>query len=79
MKERLLFRPTVQVSDINNFLKTDSEICMDFKFRLNAQAGTIKETQASPSASYNRLVAVVKKMDVHWQEMETLSFLEENY
>lgn len=67
------------VNDINNYLKTNTEICMDFKMRMNSQASAIDDTQANPNASYNRISAIVKKMEIQWQDLDSYAYLEENY
>jgi hypothetical protein len=79
MLNQFLHTARVAVNDINNYLKTNAEICLDFMMRLDMQAGTLDAIKADANASYNRIAAVAEKMDVQWQDMDPRFFLEENY
>ena len=79
MLNHFLHTARIAVNDINNFLKTNAEICMDMMMRLDMQSGALDEVQADSNSSYNRIVAVAEKMDSQWQEMDPRLFLEENY
>ena len=79
MLNHFLHTARIAVNDINNFLKTNAEICMDMMMRLDMQSGALDEVQADSNSSYSRIVAVAEKMDSQWQEMDPRLFLEENY
>jgi len=79
MLNHFLHTARTAVNDINNFLKTNAEICMDMMMRLDMQSGALDDVQADSNSSYNRIVAVAEKMDSQWQEMDPRLFLEENY
>jgi hypothetical protein len=79
MLNQFLHTARLAVSDINNFLKTNAEICLDFMMRLDKQTVRLDDIKADVNASYNRIVAVAENMDFSSQELDPRFFLEENY
>jgi hypothetical protein len=79
MLNQFLNTARTAVNDINNFLKTNAEICVDFMMRLDSQAGAFDAIKADSNASYSRIAAVAEQMDGQWQDMDPRFFLEENY
>jgi hypothetical protein len=67
------------VNDINNYLKTNAEICLDFMIRLENQTGVFDEKKSDVNASYSRIMAIADNADVAWNETDPRFYLEENY
>lgn len=76
MLHQFLHTAKTAVNDINNFLKSNGEICMDLMMRLDFQAGITNEPVSESAPNLNPVVAFA---DSTWQEMDPRFFLEENY
>jgi hypothetical protein len=66
-----------KVNEINNYVKSNAEICMDFMMRLNVTNNS--EMRTSPGIAYQQLLALGDKMDLSSQEIDSYIFAEENY
>ena len=67
------------VTDINNHLKSNAEICMDFMLRLNGQASSLETAEPDPVASYSRMATISNKYELGYTDLENFGCLEENY
>jgi hypothetical protein len=76
MLHQFLHTAKTAVTDINNFLKSNAEICMDLMMRLDFQAGTMNVAGPETAPEFNPAVALA---ETGWQEMDPRFFLEENY
>jgi hypothetical protein len=67
------------IHDINNFLKTDAEIAMDFTVRIHHVADTIDRLQADGSYTHDRIIKKTIESGTLYHIHETSLYLEENY
>ena len=79
MLNQILDSAKAAVNDINNYLKSNAEICMDFMFRLNGQASSLESAETDPVASYSRMAAISQKYELGYSDLENFGCLEENY
>ena len=77
MFNQFLSTAKAAVSDINNYLKTNAEICMDFMLRLNGQASSVENVEVD--FSLNPVATVSKKYELGFTDQENFGCLEENY
>ncbi len=79
MYDRFLHHAKMCLADINNFLKSDSEIGMDFRLRLDVQTTALDESVTDTISIYNKAVSMHEMMLGQSPRKEDLLFLEENY
>ena len=79
MLNQILNTAKAAVNDINNHLKSNAEICMDFMLRLNGQANSLETAETDPVASYSLMATISKKYELGYSDLENFGCLEENY
>jgi hypothetical protein len=75
MLDQILTTARTAVSDINNFLKTNAEICMDLMKRIDPQAAKSTDNE-SDFSNLNQLIAL---FDPGLKDYDPRFFMEENY
>jgi len=75
MLNQIIHTAKAAVNDINNYLKTNAEICMDFMHRLNSQVNSFETTEMEQGGVFQRLAAI----DIGMGETENYGCFEENY
>lgn len=75
MLDQILHTARTAVSDINNFLKTNAEICLDLMKRIDPQSAIYSENGAENN-NFNPFMALI---DPGLGEYDPRLFLEENY
>ncbi|HYC39990.1 MAG TPA: hypothetical protein VEB63_05820 [Chitinophagaceae bacterium] len=79
MLNHFLHSARTAVHDINNYLKSNAEICMDFMIRINGQAAALETVEIDPVTSHNRMAAVSRKYELGYGDLENFGCFEENY
>jgi hypothetical protein len=79
MLNQILHSAKAAVNDINNYLKSNADICKDFMLRLNGQASSFETGETDPVASFSRMATISTKYELGYSDLENFGCLEENY